>query len=255
MSPATLPGVRYLLRGLGDLLFPETCLCGANPGQADGLCEDCKVLLTQHVAVAFCPRCGASIGPNLRVYETCSACPNPLPRFEQVFRLGSYAPPIRTAICQLKYQGRLGPAEKLTDLLAGRIEAGIETPLDVVCPVPMHFWRRWTRGRDHADALAKRLGKRLSLPVGSLLRRIRNTPQQIHLSRTARRSNVRDAFASTRPLDGASVLLVDDVTTTGATADECARMLKKAGASHVQLAVLAKAEPTAAYAEYSNTAE
>ena len=119
-------------------------------------------------------------------------------------------------------------------------------------PVPMHWRRRWSRGYDHARALAKRLAGRLNLPVGNELIRIRYTPPQVTLSRSRRIEIVRGAFAlrSTAPIEGAHVLLVDDVTTTGATANETARTLLSGKASRVTLAVVAKAEPPTAYAQH-----
>jgi ComF family protein len=145
----------------------------------------------------------------------------------------------------------------MTHLLAERIRAAAgdgqdaETrPPDVVLAIPMHWLRRLGRGFDHARAIAAGLARELDLPLGCELVRIRNTPPQVHLSRTRRLQNVRGAFAVRSPaaIVGANVLLVDDVTTTGATADEATRVLLAAGAHSVTLAVLAKAEPPTAYA-------
>jgi len=123
--------------------------------------------------------------------------------------------------------------------------------LDLVMPVPMHWRRRLSRGYDHARAIGLQIGKHLHLPVGDELVRTRHTPRQVQLSRTKRIEIVRGAFGlrSNSPITSANVLLVDDVTTTGATANEATRTLLAGGASKVFLAVLSKAEPPTAYAD------
>jgi predicted amidophosphoribosyltransferase len=116
----------------------------------------------------------------------------------------------------------------------------------------MHYGRAFVRGGDHSQRIAAVLADRLDVPLGDDLIRVRDTLPQVHLPRTRRIENVRDAF-QVRPgghVDGLTVLLVDDVTTTGATANEATRALLSAGARRVELAVLAKAEPPTAYGAY-----
>jgi ComF family protein len=124
----------------------------------------------------------------------------------------------------------------------------LEAPLqdlhaDAVVPVPLHWRRRWRRGYNQSLALAHGLAGRLHLPCRpSWLRRIRHTPEQTRQTPSARHSNVRRAFQATVNLQAAeTVLLVDDVMTTGATASEAAAALRQAGASRVVVAVLARA--------------
>ncbi len=208
------------------------------------------------MSASSCPRCGGSLGPNIPArFDGCGQCQHTLPRFSRVHRLGPYTGCLRQTIRDLKYRRHLRLRGRLTHLLAQRIQAasdeggGADRP-DVVLPVPMHWLRRLGRGFDHARAIAKGLARELNLPLGCELVRIRNTPPQVHLPRTRRLTNVRGAFAVRSPgtIAGARVLLVDDVTTTGATADEATRTLLDAGADRVTLAVLAKAEPPRAYA-------
>ncbi len=141
-------------------------------------------------------------------------------------------------------------------MLGQVVLAGAEEPLldsyDVVVPAAMHWIRKLLRGGDHAALLVEELGKALNLPISFELIRVRNTPPQVHLSRARRIDNVRGAFVakSKTSVNGARVLLVDDVTTTGATASECARTLFSAGASRVSLAVIAKSEKPAAYTQH-----
>ncbi len=242
--------------GAVDLLLPAVCAtCGRNLPLDHGLCEQCRIELLSLVSASSCPRCGGSLGPNIPARQDgCGQCHNTLPRFVGVHRLASYTGCLRRAVRDLKYRRHLRLRGRLTHLLAQRmISAGHDGEadrLDVVLPVPMHWRRRLGRGFDHARAIAAGLARELHLPLGTELIRIRNTPPQVHLPRTRRLTNVRGAFAVRSPatVAGASVLLVDDVTTTGATADEATRTLLAAGADRVTLAVLAKAEPPTAYA-------
>jgi ComF family protein len=154
-------------------------------------------------------------------------------------------------IRKLKYAGQPASATHLAYLLAGRVSgmlAGEDAP-EAVIALPSHWLRRLTRGIDHAGLLATALARRLNLPEAGGLVRGRNTPPQARLSRSARMDNVRGAFeiTSNRELAGAHLLLVDDVTTTGATAAEAARTLRAAGARRVTLAVAGKSERVFSY--------
>lgn len=243
--------------GAVDLLLPTVCAaCGRNLPLDHGLCERCRLELLALVSASSCPRCGGSLGPNIPARDDgCGQCHHTLPRFSRVHRLGPYTGCLRQTIRDLKYRRHLRLRDRLTHLLAHRIQAadddgGGNGTYDVVLAVPMHWLRRMGRGFDHARAIARGLARELNLPLGCELIRIRNTPPQVHLPRTRRLTNVRGAFAVRSPgtIAGARVLLVDDVTTTGATADEATRTLLDAGADRVTLAVLAKSEPPTAYA-------
>jgi ComF family protein len=251
---ATLTGaIGTCLGGVADLLLPEVCAaCGADHVTVEGLCQPCNLELLSLVALPACPLCGSTLGPNIPGRpERCGGCPDTLPRFHRAFRLGPYAGCLRLAIRGLKYHRYERLRGRLTALLAERIRAGWDgEPFDAVVPVPMHWRRRISRGFDHAWSIADCLARELGVPLGDDLVRIRNTPPQVHLPRTRRLENVHGAFAvrSAATVQGANLLLVDDVTTTGATADEAARTLLAAGAHRVALAVLAKSEPPTAYA-------
>jgi ComF family protein len=134
-------------------------------------------------------------------------------------------------------------AAPLGDLLVEAM-AGLPAPgPDVVVPVPLHPRRERERGFNQSLLLAQRVGRALRCPVrADLLVRTMHTPPQTELSGDARRSNVRKAFATrqTGPLVGRQVILVDDVFTTGSTAEACARCLKRAGASSVVVLTVAR---------------
>jgi ComF family protein len=243
MKPSA--AIRGAVRRLGDLLIPPGCPgCGQDREPDDIFCPDCRVKLLDTVCATYCPRCGESLGPHGRAWsDGCWACPTPLPAFGRVVRLGTYQPPLNRVIRQLKFYGAHEALDPLARMLAEAVQSASIEPADLIVPVPMHWRRRLWRGIDHADLLADALSRSLGWPVGAELIRTRHTPQQTRFSRTERLKNVRGAFGVTdcRVVDGARVLLVDDVTTTTATASECARTLLKAGAASVDLAVLGKA--------------
>ncbi len=255
---AIVGALRNTASAIADLFLPELCcVCGTSDRASGGLCEDCSVEVLRLVAIKYCPRCGASLGENLSPREDgCWLCPDPLPRFKRVVRLGPYESGLRRMVLDMKHH-RLGAMRQhLADMLCSSLATHRpESAFDLVVPVPSHWRRRLGRGCDHAYLLARRIAQKLSLPIGQELVRVRHTPPQIHLPRTGRIENVRGAFApkAGAKLDGAHVLLVDDVTTTGATANEASRTLLSAGASCVTLAVVAKAEPPKAYASSART--
>jgi ComF family protein len=250
----SLIAVRKFAGAAFDLVLPGVCLgCGQAPALHKGLCQACNERLLAVVALPYCPRCGATVGPGLPVtFDGCRACPAVLPRFSSVVRLGPYAPPLRSLVRLAKYHRLPGMRGRLADMLAvaAIVRLSGRVP-DVVMPVPMHWRRRMWKGYDHARLLAAALAGKLRAPLGNELLRVRNTPPQVHLPRSRRIENVRNAFAvrNSACLREALVLLVDDVTTTGATACEAARTLLDAGAAQVVLAVVAKSEPPAAYAD------
>jgi ComF family protein len=159
-------------------------------------------------------------------------------------RLGPYEGLLREVILRLKYVHGEGLAEVLGELWVSHLEPRLrDLKADVIVPVPLHWWRRWTRGYNQSEVLARAVADRLHIPCKSgWLRRIRNTPRQVGQSTTARRENVRKAFSASTwaELRGKAVLLVDDVLTTGSTASDAARALRAAGASRVVVAVLAR---------------
>ncbi|MDP6543606.1 MAG: ComF family protein [Phycisphaerae bacterium] len=243
---------------LGDLVLPRACAACESPDVSAGrLCESCNIRLLSLVSLSYCPRCGTTVGPHIPVGDDgCPGCPSTLPRFARVFRLGPYTNPLRSIIRELKYRRRDTMRRRLGDML-GHLVAGEtgddETAPQLVIPVAMHWRRRIVRGWDHARALGRAVAGELRLPLGNELVRLRNTPPQVHLPRSRRIANMRGAFAvrNAKSLVGASILLVDDVTTTGATANEAARVLLQAGVARVTLAVVAKGEPPTAYAQHA----
>ena len=226
--------VAALARGALDLLLPNVChACRRADVATHGLCEACHLAMLKLAAMDYCPRCGATCTEPREGRVDCPLCPQPLPRFEQVVRIGPYVQPLRTVIRGMKYRREEALCRWAGELLAAAVTARADGRPDVVVPTAMHWRRRLARGHDHAAVLAAHVANEMRLPLGHDLVRTRPTPAQVNLPRTRRLANVRDAFAVPRPAEiaGLRVLLVDDVTTTGATANEAARTLLKAGAS------------------------
>jgi ComF family protein len=236
--------VRAFLQSLLHLLYPGAChVCDTPlaPG-AGPFCANCRKELTVDPH-AQCPRCAGNVGPFAHVADGCPLCRGtPFP-FDKVVRLGPYEGHLRDVVLRMKHATGEGLAELVGELWAECAEARLRgLGADVVVPVPLHWRRRWWRGYNQSEALARALAARLGLPCRpSWLRRIRNTPDQKGQSAPAKRENVRNAFRARGPgLTGRTVLLVDDMLTTGSTAGEAARALRQAGAKCVVVAVLAR---------------
>jgi len=233
------------LRRCCDLLLPPACLlCGELlPASypATDLCPQCHAGLPQP-APARCPLCAVayrSPTPSLHHCETCLRQPPP---FVKVHAVGAYAGTLQDAIQRFKYHGQLPLERPLGSLLVKTVLSGGGPRPHLVTAVPLHQNRLRARGYNQALQLARQVGRHLGVPVApELLRRVRDTAAQQGLDAAARNSNLRGAFAAPRPVAGRRVLLVDDVMTTGATARECAAVLRAAGATAVEVAVLGRA--------------
>ena len=250
-ATATVAWIRQVLSswtaGALDLLYPPRCgYCGcelARPVQLVRLCSDCQTRLAPS-NWAPCDRCGAprEDGGNWR--GGCPLCRGSRFWFDGVIALGVYRDCLREAIVQIKQSPQDALTAALADLLALRRSDELRSAqCDQIVPVPMHWQRRLTGRINLPNVLAARLSRRLGVPVyDRVLRRVRNTPPQTSLRPTQRRRNVTGAFAVARGWDlrGWRVMLVDDVLTTGATCSAAAWALRRAGAAHVTVAVLAR---------------
>jgi ComF family protein len=239
---------RGLWRGMLDLAFPPVCvLCQrpvSNVGDRSRFCPTCRddIFTDRHQS---CPRCAATIGEFTDLAHGCSRCRGERFAFDAVVRVGVYDGQLRELVLKMKsFEG-----DALSEIVAKEWPECIIDRLrglgcDVVVAVPLHWRRRWGRGFNGCDILASVLANRLGLPCESWrLRRIRATPRQFTVAISDRPDNVRDAFrASTHEgLVGKSVLLVDDVLTTGSTAHESAKALRSRGAARVVVAILGRA--------------
>jgi ComF family protein len=165
--------------------------------------------------------------------------------FSAAVRLGSYDDALRLAVVRMKDRRDRALALALGDLLWERCrDQFVDWKIDAVVPVPMHWTRRVWRGVNSPTTIAQRIATHLHVPMAEhLLVRRRRTVPQAPLSPRRRRANVRGAFRASdhRDLRGARLLVVDDIMTTGATLDEVAKALARAGAEYVAVAVIARA--------------
>jgi ComF family protein len=247
MSQGLTNAGRELGEGLLHLFLPACCyVCGAPlaPPRTQ-LCEPCRTALLTDSS-ACCPRCAATTGPFTAPAERCPGCLKVDFAFAAVLRLGPYESRLKEAVLRMKHRANEGLAELVGEWWATAAKPRFDAAaVDCVVPVPLHWLRRWQRGYNQSGSLAVGLAARLQLPLQTWwLKRIRNTPSQKALSATARRENVRGAFRvrPTAAVKGRSVLLVDDVMTTGATVNEAARALRAAGARRVVVAAVARAQ-------------
>ena len=239
------------LRGLLDALFPPCCeVCGAGlrVDRRTCVCDPCLRAMPA-LEPPWCDRCGVPVGPTAQP-RCCSSCLHHPPHFASARAAALYRPahpglnpppPLAAAVQRLKYAHRRALADALGQLLAERYPFA---PTALLVPVPLHITRLRERGFNQAVLLAHRLGRARGLRVASrALVRTRATQAQPGLTAAARRSNLADAFAL-RPgaaVAGHEVVLVDDVLTTGATADACATVLQAAGAARVDVYTVGRA--------------
>jgi ComF family protein len=238
--------LRALRATLDALFFPWSCsLCGTEASNGP-FCNSCRQELLKHAATVTCPRCGLRVVPFGDVRGGCSECRGRSLGFDAVLALGPYEGAIRTLCLQLKHEPNAWIAAWLSDLLFEARHDGFgRLPADSwIVPVPLHWWRYWIRGYNQAEALALGLARRLHFPVHSLLRRVVATPHLAPMGPTSRQEVMRGVFRARRCplLAGRTVLLVDDVLTSGATCSGAARALRKAGAGQVIAVVIARAE-------------
>jgi ComF family protein len=250
MMYETIAGWLSALWGAFDaLVFPWLCpICGVE-ASGSPFCPRCRKAIlerSEQAALSSCPRCALTVGPFADLRGGCAACRERSLGFDSALALGPYEGTIRDLCLRLKHEKNAWLAPQLSDLfLEARHDALTGLPADVwVVPIPLHWSRRWRRGYNQAEALASGLARRLDLPVRQPLRRIIATEKLGHKGRTERADVMRGVFRARdgRKLAGRTVILVDDVLTTGATCSAAAKALKKAGASRVIVVVIGRAE-------------
>ncbi|MEH2530289.1 ComF family protein [Bradyrhizobium sp. AZCC 1588] len=226
-----------------DIALPTQCVSCREPVDGEGVCAACWAKLS-FIAPPFCPRLGIPFvydpGPELLSME---AIANP-PAYQRARAAVRYDDVARTLVHALKYQDRTDLAPAMSRWMA-RAGKELLDEADVLVPVPLHWRRGWSRRYNQSGALARVISRQTGVKLASeALRRIRATEQQIGLSRPQRASNVQGAFkvAADRVADiqGRRVILIDDVLTSGATTDACARALLRAKAAQVDVLVFAR---------------
>jgi ComF family protein len=223
------------LKKLSSLLFGGSCFLCRGVSQAT-LCPACDAdlpRLAPHSEMRLCPRC-ALASPGGALCGRCLAAP---PAYDATVAALAYAFPADTLVHALKFRGELALAPLLAAMLFERIPKN--EPIDLLLPVPLSRQRLRSRGYNQSAEIARRLGAGAPLEL-FLCERSRDTAAQTELPWSERRRNVRGAFRCARPIPGGTVAVVDDVMTTGATLDEIASTLKRAGAARVVNWVVAR---------------
>ena len=225
-----------------DLVFPALCpVCDATLAarRHDPLCGDCWDAL-RRLGPPACVCCGLPLPAS--VLDVCGGCALEPPAWDWARAAAEYEGVARDALHALKFRGRRAVAGPLAGLLLEQWQAALAAAdIDALVPVPLGRARERERGFNQAALVAKRLAAALGVPLRPRwLVRCRPTQPQTDLGAAERRANVRGAFAADTAVAGRHVVIVDDVLTTGATASECARILKLAGARRVGVLAVAR---------------
>jgi ComF family protein len=214
------------------LLAQDCFLCQAASGDRL-ICEACESELP--FSTPACPRCALAGASN----EECGACIADPPHYDASCAAFTYTYPVDVLIQALKYGGQLALAGWFAHQLQQRV--GKVGDVDLIVPLPLHPERLAERGFNQAAEIAKTMSRFSGVAMDAqLARRVRNTAPQTELPWRERAQNMRQAFSCERDLAGLSIVVIDDVMTTGATLNEFARTLKRSGARRVQNWVVAR---------------
>jgi ComF family protein len=238
-QPNALQRVYGASKSLLHRLFPATCLLCLDPGQppALDLCRGCEEDFPQNV-----PACTGCAMPVVTAGEICASCRRHRRVFDAAFAPYRYEFPLVQLIHRFKYGGQIAIGRILGTLLARRLAERGRPRVDAIVPVPLHAAREARRGYNQAREIAMFAAELLRIPMEDrLVRRPRATVEQTALPAAARRRNLRGAFEVRAAFVPLRVAIVDDVLTTGATAEALALTLKRAGCRHVEVWAAARA--------------
>jgi ComF family protein len=243
-QPSLLRQVYGVSKTLIHRLFPATCLLCLDPGQPPflDLCNECEADFP-----ANAPACARCASPLSVAGAACAGCASRRPAFDAAFAAYRYEFPLVELVHRLKYGGQVAVARILGMLLARRLLERGKPAVDAIVPVPLHDARAARRGYNQASEIARIAAPMLALPVlERVALRVRATEEQAGLPAIVRRVNVAGAFEAIAGALPPAVAIVDDVLTTGATADALAAALKRAGCRRVEVWAVARAAGIAA---------
>jgi ComF family protein len=229
-----------------DFVFPPECM-GCQEGLGDHLglmwCENCLKQLCSDPEKC-CPACGAEKTPPVFPNGRCRLCRDIKIKFERAICLGNYHSLMQNLIVKLKANFDDSLALQFGMLLGKRLQADAGFPAcDLIVPTPTYWWNRLRRPSYLAAVIAEGVSRQLVIPVElDVIRCVRKTKKQGTLDTISRFKNVQDAFAVKRAKQvvDKTVLVVDDVITSGATANQLSTILRKAGATKVYVAAIAR---------------
>ncbi len=235
--------VQDFLQRIIDYLFPALCIvCDKpRPRGEKWLCRECEAALIKNNRYRDpCPRCAAN-----RTLGPCECRPDIDFPFDRAYSLFDFDDPVRSVLHHVKYAGKKHLAFDLARRFSPLAQQDFFEGIDGVVAVPLHASRRRKRGYNQADYLARGLAEGRGLPlIEGVLTRVRKTATQTTLNRPARRKNMKGAFAvpagALERIRGATLLLIDDVMTTGSTTGEAAKALIRAGAASVRVLSFAR---------------
>jgi ComF family protein len=237
--PQPFDASRLRLKWVSRSLFAQDCQLCARACGGDFLCRECLESLPK--LGPACPRCAMPMA----LSQTCGQCLKSPPHFDATRAALRYDFPADQLILGLKYGARLPLADLLGDLLVSALPSASSAPC-LMIPMPLHRTRFAERGFNQALEIARRLASSSGRAIHTEgIVRIRDTVRQADLSADKRKANVRGAFECNHDLSGTAVAIVDDVMTTGASLNELARVLKRAGATSVENWVVARTWPDA----------
>ena len=236
--------IQWLQTGKNFVYPPRCSLCGISAVCSGSNCGVQIEQIAPKVAQA-CERCGAPTGPHLDTSEGCSYCKNERFLFTRAIALGKYQGPLRQLVLNLKLNHGAHLGGGLGNLLYYRNQETLQKLApNLIIPIPLHWTARLHRSHHPASIIAEAVSHRLQAKYsGNILAKRKRTPAQTSLTLSNRRKNLRGAFEIRKrsQVVGQSILLVDDVLTTGSTANAATRVLLDAGASEINVAVIARA--------------
>ncbi len=239
--------LRLIPQTLFHHLFPDDCRVCEQPLQTISripVCSDCLAQPQPFQAEFFCRSCRTPFVDDYPLDENdlCTVCRESVVNFDCVTSFGSYEGTLRKLIHVFKYSKVETLAQPLSHFLVRCLRP--QENFDVVLAMPMHWWKRWERGFNQAELLAKPVARRYGLPLSANLKRSRYTKAQAGLTEAERQANLKGSFMVRRPeeLRGKRILLIDDVFTTGATLRAASQALKAAGAAYVSALTLARVD-------------
>jgi len=224
-----------ILGALSDFILPQSCLLCNKEIRRGMICDNCLEYLPV-VEPPLCFTCGRPVDRG----SSCYHCAK-----EHVLDHGRawmlLVPPSDKVIHHFKYRRKTDLAELLGRAMAGIIKADHTlSKADIIMPIPLFWWKRTRRGYNQADLLARTISLETGIAQKNTIKRIKSTRTQTRLSEDKRRKNVLNAFeVGDDTVEDKKVILIDDVLTTGATIQECARVLKQSGAARVYSCVAA----------------
>lgn len=236
--------ISRMVRKVVDTVLPPRCPVSGEPVEKQGMLAPETWRALEFITEPYCECCGLPFEFEVTPGALCASCLEDLPVFSMARAAVRYNETSRTLILGFKHGDKLYAVKTLTPMLQQAGAAFLETA-DYLVPVPLHYWRLVRRRYNQAALMARDLEKSCGVPcLSDALRRVRATPSQGHKKAGDRKKNVRGAFALNpryrERIQGKSIVLVDDVLTTGATVNECAKALLEAGAGAVNVLAVAK---------------